>query len=123
MHTKATIYEKNARTTANGRELEAMVLLRAALRMRQARDALQQGNNTLLDEALAHNKKLWIVLISELDEDENPLPKEIRQNLISLGAFALKQTINIIHDPKPEKIDILIQINENIANGLNGRVE
>ncbi|MHA4875354.1 flagellar biosynthesis regulator FlaF, partial [Enterococcus faecium] len=45
-------------------------------------------------------------------------PAEIRSNLLSLAAFVDKQSTSILGDPRPEKLDVLININRQIAAGL-----
>ena len=49
---------------------------------------------------------------------ENPIPAEIKRNLLSLSAFIDKRTFEAISYPDPAKLDILIAINRNIAAGL-----
>jgi flagellar protein FlaF len=46
------------------------------------------------------------------------LPVGLRQNVANLGIFVFKQTLAILADPKPEKLDSLIRINRELAAGL-----
>jgi len=51
-------------------------------------------------------------------ESESQLPKEIRQIIANLGIFVFKRTIEIQSTPAPEMLDVLININRQIAAGL-----
>jgi len=46
------------------------------------------------------------------------LPDEIKANVIKLCNFVDKHTVKILADADPEKLDVLININRNIAAGL-----
>ena len=72
-----------------------------------------------LDEALELNRKLWTFFLSEICDERNPLPREIKQNIFNLAHFIFKHTFAIQANPKAESLDILININMNIARGLN----
>jgi len=54
-----------------------------------------------------------------LDEN-NPLPQQIRENVLRLSAFIDRRIFDTLAYPSPEKLDILININTNIAAGLKG---
>jgi len=71
----------------------------------------------LLD-ALKYNQKLWTFFQSELEAEDNPLPPELRRNLMALIEFIDRRTFMIMAAPSPEKLDVLISINRNIAAGL-----
>jgi len=73
-----------------------------------------------LPEALEKNKLLWSIIASAMKEEDCPQPQEVRNNILQLAAFVFKRTMELLGDPSPEKLDILININMNIARGLNG---
>ena len=52
---------------------------------------------------------------------ENPLPRELRQNVANIGSFVMKQTVDVMDNPQPEKLGALIHINRELAAGLLGR--
>ncbi len=54
---------------------------------------------------------------------ECPQPIEIRQNILSLANFIDKTSVDIISDPQPEKVGILININRELAAGLFASIE
>jgi flagellar protein FlaF len=55
-------------------------------------------------------------------EPESQLPLPVRQNIANLGIFVLSQTAELQVEPKPEKLDILVKINREVAAGLRGEV-
>ena len=53
-----------------------------------------------------------------MQDEDCPQPKEVRANIINLGLFIFKRTMDIMIEPKPESLNVLIDINMNIAKGL-----
>lgn len=113
-------YQEVEKTTLSGRSLEALILNKAAMRLQEIRNNWSdQGVGETLDEALMYNQKIWTFFQAELSDPDNPLPAEIKLNLLSLSAFVDKRTVEIMVSPAPEKLDILISINQNVAAGLS----
>jgi flagellar protein FlaF len=114
-------YKKVEQSTLSGRELESSVLQKAALALKECQnnwsdpDIYQQ-----LVEAIKYNQAIWTLFQAELANPENPLPKKLREDLLSLSAFIDKRSMEILAYPSPEKLNILINININIAAGLRG---
>jgi flagellar protein FlaF len=69
-------------------------------------------------EAVRVNWRLWTILQAELLDPQCQLPDELRSNVLSLAQFIDKHTVDIIAEPKPEKLDVLIAINRELAGGL-----
>jgi flagellar biosynthesis activator protein FlaF len=63
---------------------------------------------------------VWSILQGELVKDDNPLPLEIRNNLLTLSVFVDKRIIQVMASPEPDKLNLLIDINLNLAAGLRG---
>jgi flagellar biosynthesis activator protein FlaF len=120
MHQAASVYAKNAQATQSPRELEANLLIKAASRLQNIQDdwAIRQPE---LDEALTYNRKLWTILATAATEASNPLPREIKQNIANLALFIFKRTVEVMAEPKPERLGALININRQIAAGLRER--
>jgi len=112
-------YEKVRMQTLSGKEIEAAVLEKAANNFRRAQKNMTPGRmNSEVDEALEFNKKIWDVLRADWQKEDSHLNKEMRQNLLSLSVFMTKHGLEFRSDPQPEKLNILIQINENLVSGL-----
>jgi len=75
-------------------------------------------NETALLQAVRLNWRLWTIFQASLFEPDCPLPVELRDNLLSLSNFVDRHTAGIITDPDPAKLDILIDINRELASGL-----
>ena len=112
-------YQQTARQTVAPRDLEANLLSMAAAHFQRIRndwDLLA----TELPNALKFNRKLWTVFVTSVTEPESQLPLLVRQNIANLGIFVLSQTAELQVAPVPEKLDILVKINRELAAGLRG---
>ncbi len=71
---------------------------------------------TKLAEALVDNAKLWSVLFVDLVNPENPLPLDLKTNLVALAEFTQVQTLKVLGGEADHQI--LIDINQSIITGL-----
>ena len=102
-----------------GRELEAAVLNKAAAMLEDVVGQWSQDESfDALDNALKYNQTLWSVFQAELMDEANPLPPELRENILSLSSFVDRRTFEVMAYPEPNKLDILIKINRSLAEGL-----
>jgi flagellar protein FlaF len=105
--------------TISGRETEARVLTKAALKLKYCRDHWNDSDRReKMDEALTYTQRVWSLIQSELMAESNPLPRNIKQNILNLSAFIDKRIFNIMAYPDPQKLDIIIDIHLNLAAGL-----
>ncbi len=112
-------YESVDRTTMSGRETEARVLTKAALKLKSCRDSWHaEGREEKLDEALKYTQRIWSIFQAELSNKENPLPRQVKLNLLRLASFIDKRIFETMAFPSPEKLTAIIEINCNIAAGL-----
>ena len=120
MYNKAlNAYKSVEKTTVSGRETEARVLTEAATKLRSCQKNWDSDNRKkLLDDALNYNQRVWTIFQAELGKQDNPLPDHIKIDLLRLSKFIDKRIFEVMGSPSPEKIDIIIKINENIAAGL-----
>jgi flagellar protein FlaF len=120
MQSATQAYRSVAKEIASPREREADLLLKAASGLQAVKDGWD-NNRRGLDEALLFNRKLWTIFLASMADSENPLPREIRQNVANLGLFVMKQTLAIIANPERRQLESLININRQLATGLQGR--
>ena len=114
-------YKQTMNSTLSGRDLEASVLTKAAHMLKGCKERWdEEGHFRRLDEALVFNQRIWTIFQDELVKDDNPLPGPLRGDILRLSLFIDKRIIEVMGDPKPEKLDILININLNLAAGLRG---
>lgn len=111
---------KSAQSTVSPRELEANLLMKAATRLQTIVEDWQNRANEL-DEVLTYNRRLWTLLVSAVIAEDNPLPVGIKTNIISLANFVFNHTFRIAADPQPQRLEVLVTINRDIAAGLRGR--
>ena len=115
-------YDTVNKSTMNGRDVEAEVLTKAALKLKERQtNWTQNGYDANLDAALKYNQRVWCIFQAELENPENPLPTSLKVALLRLVAFIDKRTLETMAYPAPEKLTILININQNIAAGLRTR--
>lgn len=115
-------YREVQKTTMSGRELEASVLVKAAHKLKNCRDNWDTPDILeRLDEALKYNQRLWSFFQAELSRPNHPMPKKLREDLLSLSLFIDKRIFEVMVSPSPERLDILININLNIAAGLSAK--
>jgi len=100
----------------NPRATEAWALTEAARRMSLAQKPEVSDEDMLT--AVRLNWRLWTIFQAELASPESVLPLEMRQDMLSLCNFIDKRTVEIISDGDRAKIDVLININRQIAAGL-----
>ena len=116
-------YQQVESQTMSGRETEARVLTKAAVKLKYCRDNWNAPDRRAkLDEALSYTQRLWSLIQGELLEENNPLPREIKENILNLSAFIDKRIFNIQAYPEPEKLNLIIDIHLNLAAGLRGSV-
>ena len=80
-------YQNVEKTTISGRETEARVLTQAAMKLQACRKNWRDDNYEDLDAALKYNQKIWSIFQSELEKQDNPLPVQIKRDLLKLAAF------------------------------------
>ena len=103
-------------------ELEARALIKTASLLNKVKEDWDASKQDL-SSALERNRRLWSVLASAMKEEDCPQPIEIKQNILNLASYVFKRTVEVIAHPTPEKLDILISINMNIAKWLSGKTD
>tara|TARA_B100000676_G_C18071803_1_gene844789 strand:- start:2443 stop:2871 length:429 start_codon:yes stop_codon:yes gene_type:complete len=113
-------YDKNIKTTESPHETDAAVLEHAAQILLAAQTLFKAGKLEQEEDffmALNYNQRIWTV-IQAFAAEENSLPDQLRANLISLSIFVDKQTYKALAENDPKKLDVLININRQIAAGF-----
>ena len=73
-------------------------------------------------DAVTWNKKVWDLFIHDSGLASNPLPKELRSDIVSLGIWENKETGAILDDEGGD-INALIAVNRAILRGLAPSVQ
>ncbi len=117
-------YEQVEKTTVSGRETEARVLTKAAQKLKDCQNNWNDHDrDEKLDSALRFNQRIWSIFQGELAKEENPLPKQLKQDLLNLSAFIDRRIFETMAYPEPGKLNAIININRNIAAGLSGSLQ
>ena len=116
----ASAYGDNAqKNTANPREVEARVLLKAARALQEIQENWDSTEKAVLEETLIYNRQVWMIFYDEaIQNSEGSRPNDLRSNIVNLANFIFKRELDVLADPSPKKLDILISINRDIAAGL-----
>lgn len=112
-------YTTMQKESLSGRELEASVLSRAGIMLKQVQENWNAPDrDQKLNEAIKFNQKVWSFFQAELSDPENPLPRQLREDILNLSIFIDKQLFDVLAFPAPEKLSSVIDINFNIVAGL-----
>jgi flagellar protein FlaF len=112
-------YRDVEKATLSQRDMEATVLTKAAMQLKALQDDWDGENrDSRLEDALNYNQRVWSFFQAELTMADNPLPDEIKRNILALSFFVDRRTFDTLAYPAPEKLSILVNINLNVAAGL-----
>jgi flagellar protein FlaF len=114
-------YESVINATRSGREIESAVLTKAAYKLKECQDNWDAPDrDQKLDEALKYNQRIWSIFQSELSRDDHEMPQKLRLDILRLAAFIDRRIFETMAFPEPDKLNIVININNNLAAGLRG---
>lgn len=103
----------------NPRETEAWALTEAARRLAAA----SRGTAEEMRLALRLNWKLWTIFQAELTgRVESGDVSETVVNMLSLCQFVDFHTVGALTEPSDQKLEVLVNINRNIASGLRDSI-
>ncbi len=100
----------------NPRATEAWALTESGRRLALA----TRSNRNTMREALRLNWRLWTIFQADLTVaiENQATPSDIQLNMLTLCQFVDKHTVAALADPTAERLQVLIDINRNIAAGL-----
>lgn len=119
----AGVYGKQARETSDQRGLEGQLLLKAASEIQKLHDNWDSATDEDIDNILTYNRKLWMLFFDTAIENPDERPDDLRNNIVNLCNFIFKRSLNILSEPSKEKLNVLIDINRQVAAGLMARKE
>ena len=116
---KLEAYAQTQKSSMPPREIEAMAFTKAALMLEEAKTTLDDYD--AYSSALKFNQLLWTIIQADVVDKENNLPPQIKANILSLSIFVDRQTIKALANTKEDHLEVLININKNLAEGLMAR--
>jgi flagellar protein FlaF len=121
MQTQVQAYQNTHKMVMTDREVEAAVLTKGALMLRNCQENWTRGgNNGMLDEALRYNQLVWSIFQGEITRKDHPMPMDLRQKILTLSRFIDRRIFELMAYPQSGKLNAIININLNLAAGLRG---
>lgn len=117
----SSAYGTNAQKHAEDpREIEARVLLKSAQFMQDLQNDWDARPKEALEDILKYNRNIWLMFYDTAIENAEgeQRPDALRNNIYNLANFVFKRELDILAKPEKQKLEILIKINRDIANGL-----
>ena len=118
---KLQAYAQTQKSSMSSREIEAMAFTKAALKLEETKKSLDDYD--AYASALKFNQLLWTIIQADIVDQENQLPDQLKANILSLSIFVDRQTIKALADTSEKHLDVLININKNLAEGLLAQKE
>lgn len=116
MNAALQAYETTGRALATGRVAEAMAFSKAARALDDARTHAEDRHK--LRDALRLNRLVWTAVQAEITEEGSDLPRRLKAGLMSLSLFVDKVMSELPGNFDPDKIQVLIDLNREMASGL-----
>ena len=118
-HAASTYGDHAQKNTPDQRELEGRILLKSAKMLKDLQDDWDNVNTEILESTLKYNRQVWMVFYdTALENPEGDRPNDLRSNIINLANFIFKRELEIMAKPERQKLDVLVNINREIAAGL-----
>ena len=118
---KLQAYAQTQKSSMSSREIEAMAFTKAALKLEDVKKMLDDYD--AYASALKFNQLLWTIIQADIVDQENQLPDQLKANILSLSIFVDRQTIKALADTSEKHLEVLININKNLAEGLMAQTE
>ncbi|MGD9637720.1 MAG: flagellar biosynthesis regulator FlaF [Alphaproteobacteria bacterium] len=96
-------------------EKDSLALLKCAFDLSNAK---KENDLKALTIALDNNLKLWVIIRTVVKSPNCELPEDTKLNLIKLSEFTAQKTFELSNQMNERSIDVLINNNLNIAEGL-----
>ena len=103
------------------RDVEAWALAEASRRLIDA--SRNPDDVEGLRAALQLNQRLWTIFQAAITEDDCPMPSDLRTNVAALSLMVDRETVARLIDLDVTKLELLININRNVAGGLSQKIE
>lgn len=102
------------------RSTEAKALLKAARMLQDLQLTWDSKSQKKIEDALKHNRRIWVLFYDHaLAANTGAQPSNrVILNVVNLANFVFKRSIEILANPSSEKLNILININREVAGGL-----
>ncbi|MEM6536131.1 MAG: flagellar biosynthesis regulator FlaF [Pseudomonadota bacterium] len=101
------------------RDAEAKIFARVISTLKVAATKSKDGDVKSLAEAIHLNARLWVALMTDLVQEGNKLPAELKVRLLELGKFSLAHGQKVLNNEG--EIQQLIDVNTSVMRGLRNK--
>jgi flagellar protein FlaF len=109
-------YQKQQSAQEDARLTEARALMRCASLMEEAQKP--EVDYLFYSDVLLQNQKLWTLFQAALAENLTELPPQLKSVLKGLSIYVDRRTMKALPKQNPRMLNVLININKEIAAGL-----
>ncbi len=95
MHHAAKAYGQVTKQTASPRDLEAQLLPRSASRLQTIHDDWEGQPARSISRSFVQSQALDDLFLTSVTSNDNPLPPQVRQNIVNIGIFVMNHTLNV----------------------------
>ena len=99
------------------RAIEAQLFSQITARLRQTAATSPLDYNAMI-AALHDNRRMWVTMATDVADQDNGLPHQLRAQIFYLAEFTEHHTKLVMR--READVDALIEINTAILRGLNG---
>ncbi len=110
-------YSNSSAPIRTDRGTEYEVFAKITRQLKAAANA--PSNFPALVRALHDNRALWIILATDVADDDNALPANLRAQILYLSEFTTQHSRKVLN--KEASVDTLIDINTAIMRGLRNK--
>lgn len=110
-------YSSASAPTRTARGIEYEIIARITTRIRTA-EAEGASGFSALAQALADNRKLWGIFVTEMASKTNPFPAELKSRIVYLAKFTNDHTSKVL--ARQATAAPLLDVNTAILRGLRG---
>ena len=112
----AEAYRQAQKAAFLPRQVEATAFAKAAALLTEAGARVQDFD--VYRAALRYNRLIWTVIQADMVRPDNHMSEPLKAKLLSLSVFVDKQTVAALAVPSAARLEPLIEIDRNIAQGL-----
>jgi len=118
-HAKASDTYAKQKQDKHTISLESQLLKKATEDLQKLYDNFDEASSEDIKNILNYNRKLWAVFFDSAIETPEERTKMRGDNIVNLCNFVFKRCTSIITTPDKEKLLVLIDINHEIAAGID----
>jgi flagellar protein FlaF len=113
-------YQQAAQRAETPRDVEYRLFAQVTRALIDVKSTPREDIRAWID-ILHWNRRVWAALADDCAQQDNALPESTRAQIISLSLFVHRTTSQVMR--REAEIDVLIDLNRTMMQGLSGRPE